>query len=205
MKKSLFLGMAAMAALVFTGCQKDVVLNEVPQDQPIAFGTYLGRDAQTKGVVLDNATLPTTGFGVFASYTGQSNWNAGVNTINFMNNQKVEGRIDNSTTTWTYSPLKYWPKTSGDKISFFAYAPHFESSSAADEPLSIVTTQTGCPKIKYTVSETISKHKDLVFAPAHFNNSKTTNNGVVNFNFFHALSRVDFKVKSTFDIQDNEN
>ena len=116
MKKRLLVGLAALAALTLTSCQKDLVINQVPDETPIGFATYLGRDAQTKGAVLDNTTLPTKGFGVFASYTGQAVWKANGNTINFMNNQIVSS-TDNGT-TWTYSPLKYWPNTPGDKISF---------------------------------------------------------------------------------------
>ena len=114
MKKRLILGMAALAAVTFTSCQKDQVINQVSQDQAIEFTTYTGRDAQTKGTVMDVTELKAKGFGVYAYYTTTTNTldvknNAATDAQsafkpNFMQNTEVSG------STWNYYPKKYWPK-----------------------------------------------------------------------------------------------
>lgn len=87
MKKTLFPGLIALAALTMTSCSNDENMLSIPQDNAIEFGTYIGRDAQTKGVVLNNGNL--LDFGVFASYTSGAEW-TGLATPNFMYDQKVE-------------------------------------------------------------------------------------------------------------------
>ena len=77
MKKKLFLGLMAAAAVSFTACQKDEVISEMPQDNAIGFGTYVGRDAMTKVASVDTEgklQADSRGFGVFAHYTEESEW-----------------------------------------------------------------------------------------------------------------------------------
>lgn len=116
MKKRSLWAIIALAGLTISSCTNDEVIPNTSVDNAIEFGTYLGRDAQSRGIVLNNQF---DNFGVFASYTGQDNWTH-ANTSNFMFNQLVE----NTNSAWTYSPKKYWPTTKNDMISFFAYAPH---------------------------------------------------------------------------------
>lgn len=198
MKKRLFLGLAALAAVTLTSCQKDQVINQVPQQNAIEFGTYLGRDAQTKASVTDITTLRTGGFGVFAYYTAQTPFNeTDGRSSNFMYNQKVyDPTPGESETKWSYSPIKYWPNNENDKISFFAYAPYVNTTSAIEVSGSNATA----PTIKYTVNNDISKHIDLVYAPAHIDMTKQATSGKVSFNFFHALSRIGFNVEAMVDI-----
>lgn len=104
MKKKLFLGLLAAAAVSFTACQKDEVISEMPQDEAISFNTYLGRGAQTKGTVVETTQLQTQGFGVYAYYTGQKTMSAYATApgipaeANFMINEKVT----NPGSGWTY-------------------------------------------------------------------------------------------------------
>lgn len=181
-----------MAALVFTGCQKDVVLNEVPQDQPIAFGTYLGRDAQTKASELTTESMKTNGFGVYAYYT-TSDWNSATGkTPNFMNNQLVKYE----TSSWTYSPTKYWPKNSTDRLSFFAYAPYSLTSP-------VTTNNNQVPFLNVTVDQDITKHIDYTYAVENWTATGTpvslynltSSAGQIELLFKHAMSRVGFTVK----------
>ena len=104
MKKKLFLGLLAAAAVSFTACQKDEVISEMPQDNAIGFGTYVGRDAQTKADVTNQAAMENAGyagFGVFAYYT-ENNPYANTFTHDFMNNQSVKWD-----SKWDYNPKKY--------------------------------------------------------------------------------------------------
>lgn len=204
MKKKLFLGLLAAAAVSFTACQKDEVISEMPQDNAISFNTYLGRGAQTKGTVIETDDLEDLGFGVFAYYTGTTAASAYTfpATPNFMNNEKVykyDWDDDNTTDyTWGYSNTKYWPYSASDKISFYAYGP-YDDPEGASNAISITTAATKKPKLTYTVSTDISEHMDVLFAPAQENITKEIEDGTVTFEFQHALSRIHFSIKTSAD------
>lgn len=204
MKKRLILGMAALAAVTLTSCQKDQVINQVPQEQAIEFNTYLGRDAQTKGKITTTESIKTSGFGVYAYYTGEETYatkyasSSSSTTVfnpNFMSNQKVTYTSPN----WVYNPIKYWPNTDNHKVSFIAYAPHYALNNATVE-LSLDSDK-GTPKITYKIPEDQTSHEDLVVAP--LKNDLTKETGSVSLRFFHALSRIGFKVKSDGDYSSN--
>lgn len=191
MKTKLFTGVIALAVLVFVGCTKDEVKSSV--DNAIEFGTYLGRDAQTKGSVFDTDDMKTQGFGVFAYYTNDQKYSAAA-TPNFMNNQQVTY----VGSAWTYAPVKYWPNEATDYVSFFAYAPYREGFSV---PTS------GDPVISFAVGTDVTNHIDLVAAEnSHIDCQKQAVNDVIKFTFKHALSRVGFKVEAVIDeVNDQEN
>ena len=195
MKKKLFLGLLAAAAVSFTACQKDEVISEMPQDNAISFNTYLGRGAQTKGTVVETAELKEQGFGVFAYYTGQTEMEdySITGAPEFMNNilvnfdQLVAG-------DWGYETIKYWPNTLGDKISFYAYGPYDHLIDGASNAISVATPADSKPVLTYTVAPDFTQHMDVLFTPAQEDQTKT--DGVVDMTFYHALSRVGFKVYS---------
>ena len=165
MKKSL-LAMTALAAMLFAGCTSSdelTTLESIKQAEnaptPVSFGTYMGKTSTRAGITGDMTTdvLKTTGhdydgFGVFAYHTAGTgtdlSYNSSTSLPNFMYNERVYW--DGSSTSWTYSPIKYWPNeaaansgvdtktsngattTSGvDKVSFFAYAPYVALSATA--------------------------------------------------------------------------
>lgn len=106
MKKSLL--HVAFAALLLVGCAQNEITDISPDAAP-PVGFKVFTDAQTRGLITNggassvNATgIQTTGFGVFAYYTGQSTWaSAAANTApNFMYNQKVAY----SASEWGYTP-----------------------------------------------------------------------------------------------------
>lgn len=200
MKRKLFLGLAALAALTITSCQKDLVINQIPEEQPIGFGTYVGRDAQTKASVVTTETMKTEGFGVFAYYTAQNNF-ASTDTPNFMYNQNVSW--DETNGVWTYSPVKYWPNNTNDKISFFAYAPYDENSTTNNNTYLNLSelTATGVPTVTYTVDTDVDNHIDVLFADNSNkqNLTKQTVGEKINFEFKHALSRVGFTAQAIVD------
>ncbi|MBQ2913512.1 MAG: fimbrillin family protein [Bacteroidales bacterium] len=207
MKKKLFLGLLAAAAVTFTACQKDEVINEVPQDQPIEFGTYVGRDAQTKGSIVETTQLEGQGFGVYAYYTGTTaiedyEFPA---SPNFMNNVKVtKGDWDNNNETektWGYTTQKYWPNTTDDKISFYAYGPYDSTPNGNTDFIQIATSAESAPVLTYTVDNNVTNHKDILFAVAQTDKSKT--NDPITFTFQHALSRIEFEIKTDIDYSNN--
>lgn len=198
MKKKSLWAIIALAGLTISSCTNDEVIPNTSADNAIEFGTYVGRDAQTRGSVLDNTTatgLPKQGFGVFAYYTDNTDYNASNSPANFMNNTKVTWNSTNR--KWEYTPVKYWPNEETDKLSFFAYAPYGAYTVAT----------TGDPILDFTVNPDPTFHVDLVVADASDKKNLTKQNTTdeVQFNFKHVLSRVGFKVEAVIDEINNQN
>lgn len=156
MKKYFYL--AAVSAMMLTACSSDKdVLEPTPkpstptvvaQQQAVAFDTYLAgttastRAGETGVMTTQKLKEATAGFGVFAYYQDNVNYSPSSLKPDFMYNEQVTWNGG-----WTYSPLKYWPNettndsqdptataTSAkplDKISFFAYAPYVNPTTAA--------------------------------------------------------------------------
>ncbi len=152
---------AATAAMMLASCSSEVEFTQESLQQanaenaamPVQFGMYLGKTGTTRAGATGDITtdklkttdgaIKTAGFGVYALYTGDTDFDAVTDrTPNFMSNQQVKS----NGTKWTYSPVKYWPNgnanadntangatgTGGGKVSFFAYAPYV--ASGVDEP-----------------------------------------------------------------------
>lgn len=192
MNKFLAIGLIAGASALMASCAKDAVNSDLGQNA-IEFGTYLGRDAQTKGAI----TKDITKFGVHAYYTNGKDFNATNSTPNFMYNQVVEGSEGGS---WTYSPVKYWPTAVGDKISFFAYAP-YSTESNGSFTLS-ENTVAGTPTITVAYPTDLTTMVDLVAGVA-MNKTKANGNdpeGKVSFTLKHEMSRVGIFAKVSEDV-----
>ena len=140
--------------------------------------TDQARQATTRLAATADATSFSAGdaFGLFAYHNASA-------TPDFMNNQRVT--FDG--TSWTYSPTKYWPRTDGDRLSFYAYYPWRESvdgdtvkaSSSTDNRLTIDYC---CPNANI----------DLMASDKEENQTLTTNKGQVPLSFQHLLARVRF-------------
>lgn len=171
-----------------TGCERGTE-DDVTEQMPVAFTACTDGEEATRAGVITNGNLAS--MGVFASYTGQGNWSASSSKPDFMYNQPV----NKSGGSWTYSPVKYWPNTVGDKISFFAYAPHTDKVSG----LTVATgnTTVGYPKLNYTVPAAAASQTDLLAAVPKLNLTKGDN---VAFRMGHALTHVLFRLKTTSDV-----
>ena len=193
MKKKNLFGWLAMAAMVLgtTGCSNDEVVNDYSAENAIEFGTYVGKNAGTRALVIRNNELKVQGFGVYAAYTKLSDFDANVHTMNFMNNTQV--KYNTETSKWEYSPVKYWPNNTNEQVSFFAYAPY-------DKAYDLNGTT-----LEYEVPTDIDEQRDLTW-----NNTAVTNvkkqsvDGTVKFVFQHALSKVDFTIQAATDELDPE-
>ena len=148
--KKYFIFTAIAAAVAFTACTNsdDERANngqtpEVKAKAAVCFNAYANRGVTRAGYAgdLNLAQLKETsgnggGFGVFAYYTDLKKYDQ-TYVPNFMYNQGVFWNDGES--AWEYSPVMYWPNESGsdaqsddeDKVTFFAYAPYVEHSSAA--------------------------------------------------------------------------
>lgn len=201
MKKNL-LGWFAMATmLVGSGCSSDEVVNDYSPENAIQFGTYVGRGAESRAVIVNEKELAKNGFGVFAYYSNSEFDGTGFQP-NFMNNQKIETTYTDSDSedktdyAWTYTPVKYWPNNTSDRVSFIAYAPYEESKT--------LNSSTG--KLSFEVQENPKDQKDLVWAKdAHLNLQKQNVDSKVLFNFAHALSRIGFKLSIGEDVTTKAN
>lgn len=205
MKRIIILcAIAAGALLLPAGCTKDNHQEAKVNAEVIGFDTYLGRDAQTKGAVLDDEVLKK-GFGVSAFYTGQdliADWHKTDEAFegpNFMRNQKVS----HNGTSWEYSPVKYWPTMEGDKISFFAYAPY---ATQKDE-YGFSSNFDHFTNMNYSLLFTLQKKADEMVdfvAASAYNQTYKDNGGAnkVNFKFIHTLSRVSFSALTSEGIAD---
>ena len=134
----------AAAAALFAACSSDKVSLDTPQ-QPqldkneVGFDAYLQRattragatgDLVNKDATANQANLWKEGFGVFAYYTDNRDYDQ-LAQPNFMYNQQVY-KGGPSETSWTYEPVVYWPNEYGsnaisddnDRVTFFAYAPY---------------------------------------------------------------------------------
>ena len=204
----------ALSALAIAGCSQNEITEISPEANPeVGFSVFTG--TQTKGTITDNTGttgIQTTGFGVLAYYTGTDDFGSGSHaspTPNFMWNQKVEYK----SSAWSYTPLKYWPNTAGEKISFFAYAPYADTQSAASSSNGIeltAATATGYPKITFHWNTTTpSAGVDLVATnAAQTGGDKTINltkqTAAVPFKFKHVLSRANFWAKLDGSVKDSE-
>ena len=187
MKKIMIL--AAAAALALVSCAKVETIQNTNDENAIVFGAYSGKVTETKLAALTTSTL--TSFGVYAYYTDGADWSASA-TPNFMFNQSVTGSHAGG---FTYSPLKYWPNETSDKLSFFAYAPYMTMSNGIEEDSE--NTDTGAPTIKYTMPALEANQVDLLWATPLKNQQRDTygNNGKVAFVFNHALAKIEVKVR----------
>lgn len=191
MKKMFFL--AATAALALSSCSSD----ELVQEQPVAEDGAVVFSAQTlrgtRAYTAENIDLAglqaagSPGFGVFAYEQGRamfSTYNTSVSYPNFMYNQQVLYATDK----WTYSPVKYYSNNEGAKHSFFAYAPWQGDGSA-------VFALGKAPQIRYNTDQ----NYDLLWSEPVLNKEKAGVSETINFNFKHALSKVNFSAVPFID------
>ena len=144
---------------------------------PVPIGFSPAVEAQTRGTDYNKNNLPS--LGVLAYLTQGSEFTPASSTPNFMYNQEVT----KAGSSWTYTPIKFWPANSNDKLTFFAYAPH--NATGLTLPGS---TDAGYPSFTYEVKATEAEQTDLLLASPVLN--QTAGAGTVNFSFKHALTRV---------------
>ena len=108
---------------------------------------------------------------------------------NLFNNVKVYSSSTADPVKWEYDNTKYWP-TEGH-IDFLAYAPYADKTALNT---TLDGKMTSC--INFTVENTVTKQKDLLWANAK-DQTKANNSGAkkVEFTFNHALAKIGYKVK----------
>lgn len=180
-----------LAALVATGCSGSLggePMDEPTGDVPVGFATTVDTpretDAPTRAANDDITTANIASMAVFAHYTGQTAWANWPDKYwwgNFMQHQQVV----RSGSTWTYSPLKYWPNAAGDKLSFFALAPY-------DAP-GMGGGTTGAA-VEYTIPDRYKDQRDLLVATPLLDATKGT---PLTFRMNHVLTKVECRIRSS--------
>ena len=163
--KKLFL-LAVVGASLAACSNDEVVSNPIQQSSqtsPISFDVYAqravtraglpggttpaaGTDPQFYGITtksLQTGLHKDAGFGVFAYFTDNGDYDANTSTPNFMYNEQVTYKTGGTLADWTYEPVKYWPNEYGDgatsddldKVSFFAYAPWIDVNATTGTPV----------------------------------------------------------------------
>lgn len=190
MKKNIFWGTFLLTACMVCSCSQEEVVSEVATNQAISFDTYVGRNAQTRASVATKTTLEGSneGFGVFGYYTEDDDWSSSA-TPNFMYNQQVT-YTDGA---WGYDPIKYWPD---GNISFYAYAPYSENGYTLS-----ANNVADAPTLTYTMPDDVDDQVDLLISDAKLD--QTITDPVVDFTFYHALSRIGFAIKAEANALDN--
>lgn len=181
MKKVISLFSVALAAVAMVSCSSDNAVESNPtsdEQVPVTFGSYFSSAARTRATGgttgdMTNETLASAGFGVFGYYTGTSEYKdvRTTATPNFMYNTHVTGTTSGNTTTWSYSPLRYWPNPNGNTeqyVSFFAYAPY--ATTTGDDGITAMSanTATGDPTVSYALSsDATTQPVDLLWGTAN--------------------------------------
>lgn len=186
MKTKSYLFAAASATLMLASCTQNEVV-EMPATRAIGFGTYVGNTSravpETTVEFLQDAG---NGFYVFGSYIDDASKEVVV-----FDGKTPGSHVTSSGSTgkpaWGYSPINYW--SVGKDYKFVAYGPAKANGNGsasftyADNTLSIA-------------GFTANGDLDLVVAEGREGGYKletpTSDSPVIDFKFFHALSKVRF-------------
>ena len=168
--------------MLFQACQQDSVLNNIEISKNgsdvIEFANYVsGMTRASRG------TGDTFVAGDQMAVYGFQADNAGL-MARLFNKQLVEKEAG---TVWTYSPLKYWEKSS--TYDFYAVYPYSVANSFdADNRLFTITD--------FTVADSANQQIDVMIAQQITDHQPFN---IVNFVFNHILSNVNFKIKTSDD------
>lgn len=169
-----------------------VACNEIerPEEKmvPISFSAAVSDGIATRatGMIGDDASLQSGGFGVFGCYTGLHNYSESDANSSFMYNQELEWVSGDA--HWEYNPVKYWPGEEGHKVSFFAYAPYSECDGTGCIPSCVRYQETADPWVMYRIAEDPAQQVDLLYATPLLDQTKMAVNERLEFTFKHALA-----------------
>ena len=164
-----------------------------------------GRSATRAAGREDLSRLRADGFGVFACRTGKHPYVSSSISWNFMWNQQVT----HDGSSWTYSPVKYWPNETtdgaGDEyVTFFAYAPYSRRAEGSDKASKCIVdfsnnSETGDAWLTYQLggSENAWQNDqvDLLYAVAKDQKRPEKTGSKIKFSFRHALAGAGDRVK----------
>ena len=208
MKKTFLL--AAAAALLLASCGKNEVFVPAQEDIPIGFNNYAPRSlTKADGSLVDSGALNEGArIGVYGYSTEAVNLATGFTTEPvFMTDAVVDYGTNTSATATASDPVRYWPKTITNLLSFFAYYPQ-ESTNISGKP---TASTAGMGTFTFTQAGAVANMEDFMISnvandqyywatgePENASGVKATN-GVVPLVFNHMLTKVNFKFCTAAD------
>ena len=196
------------------------------QMRPVAFGdAYTAQPTRSSAAYSAEQGIGAgQSIGVYAYYHDAATWsNEAV--PNFMWNQQATCLEKGG--NFSYSPLKYWPNESEDKLSFMAYFPYTDVNAADPEsaesptktgltPLS-ANSDAGLPTFRFTVKESADDQVDFLLSELLPNlpngtdavtpgspddRSELTVTDRVHFLLHHMTSKVEFRIVAAAEVRD---
>ena len=205
------------SACILASCAK-VDTYDTTDPVSLGFDVYSSRvNGETKAD--DDVYVPTgTGhlpsgskFGVFGFFHPSiegvaGSWNdSNPNHPDLMYNQMVEVSESAGVYTYNYTPKRYWPKSTKETISFFAYYPYDSNGTEHGIRSTLSKDSNGMGTLRYTSSENAAEQVDFLVSDLCMDQSKAGNvltgsapddEGKVRFTFHHMLSMVRVQVGS---------
>ena len=192
-------------ALLAAGCSNEVLVEEQqnPQEEvqtPISFATFADKQVRSQSVLMEDYHNTIAVYGVKENVTVQTVFN------NVTLTYTTPGGTPND---WAYSPLRYWDKQAD--YEFIAFAPasapmayvlhtdgkvtggHFQTSAPYTLVGQNLQNGTSNEEIYTGFIGGTGKDTDIMLAPMVPANGTTK--GIVNFNFYHILSKLNVAVK----------
>lgn len=204
MKKVIF-GTALASMALLSACSADSELANVGTTANNAIGFHVvGNKAETRANIIDNNNITDTDFRVFA-FTRNTEDGSDVNA--FMGEKTDDKgqtgvKIDYINNDWNYvnaSDLHYWPTSTA--LNFYAVSP----ASVSDDMFANFHWSIGkdSKTIYYSGideynNKTNEVNYDVMYAVAE-NQTQSTNEGKVKFNFKHIMSQVVFQAKTQYE------
>ena len=207
MKKTILL--AAAAALLLASCGKNEVYVPVQEDIPVGFSNYAPRAiSKADGTLVDSGTLGANSqIGVYGYSTAEDNLASNFTTKpEFMTDASVTYASTSAEATAS-DPVRYWPKSITNLLSFFAYYPK-SSTNISGKP---TASTSGMGTLTFAQTDTVATMQDFMISnvandqyywatgePENDSGVKATN-GVVPLVFNHMLTKVNFKFRTVKD------
>ena len=210
MKKYFLL--SALASVALVGCVNDDPVGMEESQNKIMFeAPVVSPSGRTVVGQIDGNNYPEgESFSVYAMWSPDE-MTAWAATENKLYMDRVTCSKNSTENYWEPSPTYYWPKNG--YLTFAAYSPkdaHSDSPYMGQGTFSYASD--GLKIENYRVDSDASKHYDLLYSTRSYNRQTSTdknnttdtdNTDGVDINFKHALSAIDFKVKTAVGIDNS--
>lgn len=163
------------------GCTDKFETDDREQSNVVQFRSNMDVSGFSRGTPL-SAAADMQNMAVYGYFTGTDTWAASASTAvpNFFCGQVVTNSgYSTNTTSWTYSPIIYWPAVADSKVTFQAYAP----ARSATNGVSVVDSIGGLT-LNYVVPITCKDQPDLMMTVPVTDQST----GTVSFEMQHMLA-----------------
>lgn len=199
MRKSIFL-IASITALLTSCVEKEIVSDlSQSQDNEIIFGDpSIG--VKTRATEMWLPELKNSGFQLRA-YRTDAGGRAGTSYFNSMISDQISWNA--TTMRWVIgdgSTKYYWP-TSDEKIQFFGWANAVSGQNISSQFIAPATTNDNSrnPSFSYSLQNISAENQTDLLVVNQTDKTKPTIGGVVQLPFYHALTQINFAVRSSQD------